>query len=95
MTVADPEGNPLIRFVEKHVPSTREYHGTKLWVRIDGTWSQAAAQKMDCALVLREGQPVCVKQRAVRAGLTVGEAGPWAGARPTSRGRVVAACRAR
>ena len=34
---ADPEGNPLIRFVEKHVPSTREYHGTKLWVRIDGT----------------------------------------------------------
>lgn len=33
---ADPEGNALIRFVEKHVPSTREYHGTKLWVRIDG-----------------------------------------------------------
>lgn len=32
----DPEGNALIRFVEKHVPSTREYHGTKLWVRIEG-----------------------------------------------------------
>ena len=33
---ADPEGNALIRFVERHVPTTREYHGTKLTVRIDG-----------------------------------------------------------
>ncbi len=33
---ADPEGNALIRFVEKHVPTTREYHGTRLTVRIDG-----------------------------------------------------------
>ena len=33
---ADPEGNALIRFVERHVPTTRDYHGTKLWVQIDG-----------------------------------------------------------
>jgi tellurite resistance protein TerC len=33
---SDPEGNALIRFVERHVPTTREYHGTKLTVRLDG-----------------------------------------------------------
>ncbi len=32
----DPEGNALVRWVERHVPTTREYHGTKLTVRIDG-----------------------------------------------------------
>jgi TerC family integral membrane protein len=29
---ADPDGNALIRAVEKRVPTTRSYHGTKLWV---------------------------------------------------------------
>jgi tellurite resistance protein TerC len=33
---ADPEGNRLIRLVERRVPTTHEYHGTKLTVRIDG-----------------------------------------------------------
>jgi tellurite resistance protein TerC len=33
---ADPEGNALIRLVERRVPTTREYHGTRLIVRIDG-----------------------------------------------------------
>lgn len=33
---ADPEGNRLIRFVERHVPTTREYHGTALVARVDG-----------------------------------------------------------
>ncbi len=33
---ADPEGNRLIRLVERRVPTTREYHGTKLTVKIDG-----------------------------------------------------------
>jgi tellurite resistance protein TerC len=33
---ADPEGNRLIRLVERRVPTTREYHGTKLTVRVDG-----------------------------------------------------------
>lgn len=32
----DPEGNALVRAVEKRVPTTREYHGTKLTVKIDG-----------------------------------------------------------
>ncbi len=34
---SDPEGNALIRLVERRVPTTREYHGTKLWVTLDGT----------------------------------------------------------
>ena len=32
----DPEGNGLIRLVEKYVPTTRDYDGTKLLVRVDG-----------------------------------------------------------
>jgi tellurite resistance protein TerC len=32
----DPDGNALIRRVEKMIPTTREYHGTSLTVRIDG-----------------------------------------------------------
>lgn len=32
----DPEGNGLIRVIEKRVPTTREYHGTKLTVKIAG-----------------------------------------------------------
>lgn len=30
----DPDGNALIRFVEKHLPTTRKYHGTALTVRV-------------------------------------------------------------
>ena len=32
----DPQGNALIRWLERRVPTTREYHGTALTVRIDG-----------------------------------------------------------
>ncbi len=32
---ADPDGNALVRFVERRVPTTREYHGTKLSVVLD------------------------------------------------------------
>jgi tellurite resistance protein TerC len=32
----DPEGNALVRGVERVLPTTREYHGTKLWVRLEG-----------------------------------------------------------
>ncbi len=32
----DPDGNALIRFVERHIPSTREYHGHQLTARVDG-----------------------------------------------------------
>jgi len=32
----DPQGNALIRWLERRVPTTRDYHGTKLIVRING-----------------------------------------------------------
>ncbi|MGV1004687.1 MAG: TerC/Alx family metal homeostasis membrane protein [Candidatus Nanopelagicales bacterium] len=32
----DPDGNALIRFVEKRVPATREYHGTALFITARG-----------------------------------------------------------
>jgi tellurite resistance protein TerC len=32
----DPEGNGLIRLIEKHLPTTREYAGTSFTVKIDG-----------------------------------------------------------
>lgn len=32
----DPEGNGLVRFVSRRYPTTKDYHGTKLSVRIDG-----------------------------------------------------------
>ena len=38
------------------------------FVRVDGKWVAAVDQKMDCALVLRDGAPTCVKQGQVRAG---------------------------
>ena len=32
----DPEGNAFVRFAERLLPTVREYHGTKLTVKIDG-----------------------------------------------------------
>ena len=32
----DPEGNGLIRWLERRVPTTRDYHGTRLTVRLNG-----------------------------------------------------------
>lgn len=32
----DPEGNRLVRFVDRHLPTTSTYHGTKILVRHDG-----------------------------------------------------------
>jgi lysine-ketoglutarate reductase/saccharopine dehydrogenase-like protein (TIGR00300 family) len=57
------------------------------FVRAGGTWVQARAQKMDCALVLRDGIPVCVKQRLVRAGEPVALRGPGIRVRPPERSR--------
>ena len=51
-----------------------EFYSTtnfETFARIDGAWHKVRAQKMDCALVLREGAPVCVKQRLVRRGEAV------------------------
>ena len=38
------------------------------FVRVGGRWVAALDQKMDCALVLREGTPRCVKQGQVKEG---------------------------
>jgi len=57
------------------------------WVRVEGRWLPAEHQKMDCALVLREGRPVCVKQGRVRRGEPVALRGPGIRARPPERSR--------
>jgi len=56
-------------------------------VRIDGRWAQALDQKMDCALVMREGAPRCVKQRLVRKGESVLLRGGGIRVRPPERSR--------
>jgi lysine-ketoglutarate reductase/saccharopine dehydrogenase-like protein (TIGR00300 family) len=57
------------------------------FVRIDGRWTEALDQKMDCALVLREGAPRCVKQRLVRKGERVVLRGGGIRVRPPERSR--------
>jgi len=56
-------------------------------VRIDGRWAQALDQKMDCALVMREGAPRCVKQRLVERGESVLLRGGGIRVRPPERSR--------
>jgi len=60
-------------------------------VRIDGKWTAALDQKMDCALVLREGHPRCVKQRMVKKGEPVALRGTGIRARPPERSREASA----
>ena len=57
------------------------------WVRIDGTWRAVTNQKMDCALVLRDGEPVCVKQGKVKKGEPVALRGTGIRVRPPERSR--------
>ncbi len=59
------------------------------FVRFDGKWTEARSQKMDCALVVRAGEPCCVKQRLVRAGEAVVLRGPGIRVRPPERSREV------
>jgi lysine-ketoglutarate reductase/saccharopine dehydrogenase-like protein (TIGR00300 family) len=56
-------------------------------VRIEGRWTPALDQKMDCALVLRDGAPRCVKQRRVRKGERVVLRGGGIRVRPPERSR--------
>ena len=56
-------------------------------VRLDGRWVPVVDQKMDCALVLREGGPTCVKQGRVLAGERVALRGPGLRVRPPERSR--------
>jgi lysine-ketoglutarate reductase/saccharopine dehydrogenase-like protein (TIGR00300 family) len=56
-------------------------------VRVKGKWQAARDQKMDCALVLREGRPHCVKQGQVKKGEAVALRGPGIRVRPPERSR--------
>jgi lysine-ketoglutarate reductase/saccharopine dehydrogenase-like protein (TIGR00300 family) len=56
-------------------------------VRIAGRWMPARDQKMDCALVLRDGAPTCVKQAQVKAGEPVALRGGGLRVRPPERSR--------
>jgi lysine-ketoglutarate reductase/saccharopine dehydrogenase-like protein (TIGR00300 family) len=57
------------------------------FVRIDGRWVEARNQKMDSALVLRGGEPVCVKQGQVKRGEAVALRGHGIRVRPLERSR--------
>ena len=56
-------------------------------VRLDGTWRAVRDQKMDCALVVRDGAPTCVKQAYVKAGEPVVLRGHGLRVRPPERSR--------
>ena len=56
-------------------------------VRIDGKWHEAIDQKMDSALVIRDGEPRCVKQGLVKKGEAVALRGAGIRVRPPERSR--------
>ena len=56
-------------------------------VRVEGKWVAAHDQKMDCALVIRDGRPCCVKQGQVKKGEPVALRGPGIRVRPLERSR--------
>jgi lysine-ketoglutarate reductase/saccharopine dehydrogenase-like protein (TIGR00300 family) len=67
-----------------------EFYSTtnfETFVRIEGRWVEARDQKMDAALVLRDGAPRCVKQAQVRRGEPVALRGPGIRVRPLERSR--------
>ncbi|MFN8092858.1 MAG: TIGR00300 family protein [Vicinamibacteria bacterium] len=57
------------------------------WVRVSGQWLAVADQRMDCALVLRDGGARCVKQGQVKQGEPVALRGPGIRVRPPERSR--------
>jgi lysine-ketoglutarate reductase/saccharopine dehydrogenase-like protein (TIGR00300 family) len=57
------------------------------FVRVEGRWVEARDQKMDSALVLRDGAPSCVKQAQVKRGERVALRGPGIRVRPLERSR--------
>lgn len=57
------------------------------FVRMNGTWVQVNDQKMDCAVVLRDAQPWCVKQGHVKQGELVALGGSGLRVRPPERRR--------
>lgn len=65
------------------------YSSTNLetFVRVGGRWEPVADQRMDCAVVRRDGRLACVKQRKVRAGEPVLLRGAGVRVRPLERAR--------
>src|SRR5919109_825833 len=57
------------------------------FVRIRGRWEPVREQKMDCALVLRDAKPTCVKQAQVKKNELVALRGPGIRVRPPERSR--------
>lgn len=57
------------------------------WVRVDGRWLAVGDQKMDCAIVVRDGGPTCVKQRRVARGERVLLRGLGIRVKPPERAR--------
>jgi len=57
------------------------------FVRIDGKWTPARELKMDCALVIRDRAPTCVKQGQVKRGEKVALRGPGIRVKPPERSR--------
>ena len=57
------------------------------FVRLEGRWEPVRDQRMDCALVLREGAPSCVKQGQVTKGEPVVLRGPGIRVKPPERSR--------
>jgi lysine-ketoglutarate reductase/saccharopine dehydrogenase-like protein (TIGR00300 family) len=67
-----------------------EFYSTtnfETWLRIEGRWLLARDQKMDCALVLRGGEPHCVKMGQVKKGEPVALRGSGIRVRPPERSR--------
>ncbi len=67
-----------------------EFYSTtnfETWLRVDGKWLLAHDQKMDCALVLRGGEPHCVKMGQVKKGEPVALRGSGIRVRPPERSR--------
>lgn len=67
-----------------------EFYSTtnfETFVRLDGRWIQARGQKMDCALVIQDGEPMCVKQRLVARGEPVVLRGQGIRVKPPERSR--------
>jgi lysine-ketoglutarate reductase/saccharopine dehydrogenase-like protein (TIGR00300 family) len=56
-------------------------------VRLSGRWTEVRDQKMDCAIVLRDTLPRCVKQGQVKKGESVALRGPGIRVRPPERSR--------
>lgn len=57
------------------------------FVRSDGRWRAVRELKMDCALVIRDGAPTCVKQGQVKQGELVALRGPGIRVKPPERSR--------